>query len=34
MGIILRTSQAHWDLVKVGIDVGRNNPGAADQLLD
>lgn len=34
MGTVLRTSQAHLDLVKLATDVGRENTAAADRLLD
>jgi toxin ParE1/3/4 len=34
MGTVLRTSQAHLDLVKLATDVGEENAAAADRLLD
>jgi len=34
MGVILRTSQAHWDLVTIATDLGAKDLVAADYLLD
>ncbi|SRR6266446_2862851 len=34
MGTILRTSEAHWDLVQIATGVGGEDPAAADRLLD
>lgn len=34
MGTVLRTTQAHWDLVDIATELGRKNPVAADELLD
>src|SRR5437764_486665 len=31
---ILRTKDAHWDLVDIATEVGREDPTAADRLLD
>jgi hypothetical protein len=34
MGLILRTTQAHLDLVEIGLFVARQNAAAANRLLD
>ena len=34
MARILRTSQAHLDLIEMGLYLARDNPAAADRLLD